>query len=83
MRVLAYLDAGSSSMILQALLGGVAGIAVALKMFGKRVFSIFTFWKKDEPVAAEATTATTASATTSVPAATPAKTEEAPAKETV
>jgi hypothetical protein len=47
--VLAYLDPGSGSMILQAILGGVAGVAVALKMFGRRFISFLTFWKRDEP----------------------------------
>lgn len=49
MRFLAYLDPASGSMLLQVLLGGIAGVAVAIKMFGKRVFRIFTFWKKHEP----------------------------------
>ena len=51
MKVLAYLDPGSGSMLLQMLLGGVAGVAVSIKMFGKRVFRTLTFWKKhdDEP----------------------------------
>lgn len=53
MDLLAYLDPGSGSMLLQVLLGGIAGIAVSIKMFGKRIFRIFTFWKKhdDEPAA--------------------------------
>jgi hypothetical protein len=51
MRVLAYLDPGSGSMLLQMLLGGIAGVAVSIKMFGKRVFRVLTFWKRhdDEP----------------------------------
>lgn len=51
----AYLDPGSGSMILQAILGGVAGLVVALKMFGRRMFSFLTFWKRDEgsPAAVE------------------------------
>ena len=52
MKVLAYLDPGSGSMLLQMLLGGIAGIAVSIKMFGKRIFRILAFWKRgeDEPV---------------------------------
>jgi hypothetical protein len=42
------LDPGSGSMLLQVLLGGVAGVVVSIKMFGRRIFSIFTFWKRDE-----------------------------------
>ena len=52
MNVLAYLDPGSGSMLLQMLLGGVAGIAVSIKMFGKRIFRTLAFWKRhdeDEP----------------------------------
>jgi hypothetical protein len=46
--VLAYLDPGSGSMILQAILGGLAGVAVALKMFGRRMLSFLTFWKRED-----------------------------------
>ena len=49
MRVIAYLDPGSGSMLLQMLLGGIAGVAVSIKMFGKRLLRFFTFWKRDEP----------------------------------
>ncbi|HYU60519.1 MAG TPA: hypothetical protein VEK39_07155 [Solirubrobacterales bacterium] len=47
--LVAYLDPGSGSMVLQAILGGIAGFAVALKMFGRRVISFLTFWKRDDP----------------------------------
>ena len=46
--LVAYLDPGTGSMILQAILGGVAGLLVALKIFGRRVFSFLTFWKRDD-----------------------------------
>ena len=58
MRVLAYLDPGSGSVMLQALLGGVATVLVSIKMFGKRVFRTLTFWRKhddEEPVENTAT----------------------------
>ena len=48
MKVLAYLDPGSGSMLLQMLLGGIAGVVVSIKMFGKRVFRTLTFWKKHD-----------------------------------
>lgn len=48
MDLFAYLDPGSGSMLLQVLLGGIAGLAVSIKMFGKRIFRIFTFWKKHD-----------------------------------
>ena len=39
--VLAYLDPGSGSMLLQILLGGIAGVAVAGKMYWQRIKSRF------------------------------------------
>jgi hypothetical protein len=53
MRIFAYLDPGSGSMLLQMLLGGIAGVAVSIKMFGKRIFSVLTFWRRDEKEPAE------------------------------
>lgn len=65
MNPLAYLDPGSGSMLLQVLLGGIAGIAVSIKMFGKRIFRIFTFWKKDdEESSSSSSSASSASAAT-------------------
>jgi hypothetical protein len=37
----AYVDPGSGSMLLQLLLGGVAGVAVAARMYWHRVRSFF------------------------------------------
>ncbi len=37
----AYLDPGTGSMILQLLLGGVAGMAVVLKLYWHRVKAMF------------------------------------------
>jgi hypothetical protein len=52
--MLAYLDPGSGSMVLSALVGGIAGIAVFFKMVGHKLM----FWKKtpkkDELETAEA-----------------------------
>jgi hypothetical protein len=48
MRVFAYLDPGSGSMLLQTLLGGFAALLVSIKMFGKRVFRVLTFWKRHD-----------------------------------
>lgn len=36
--IFAYLDAGSGSLILQAVLGGIAGIVVAAKAWKARMF---------------------------------------------
>lgn len=38
---LAYLDAGSGSLIVQAVIGGVAGVAVAAKLYWRRLVSRF------------------------------------------
>ena len=37
----AYLDPASGSMLLQMILGGIAGIALALKLFWHRVLGFF------------------------------------------
>ena len=57
--VLAYLDAGSGSMILQLLLGGVAAIGVALKMYWNRLLRFLRI-KKDDPAETAPATATEA-----------------------
>lgn len=38
---LAYIDPGTGSMMLQLLLGGIAGAWVVLKLFGHRIMSFF------------------------------------------
>ena len=50
MDVFADLDPGSGCVILQALLGGVAGVILTLKLFGRRVLSFFR--RRPEPDAA-------------------------------
>ena len=44
----AYLDPGSGSMFLQLLLGGVAGLMLAIKIFWRRILGIFGIHKKDD-----------------------------------
>jgi hypothetical protein len=51
MEVFAYLDPGSASALLAAVLAGVAGIGAALRTFGHNFMNKLMFWKKDEPVA--------------------------------
>ena len=52
--MLGYLDAGSGSILLQGLLGGLAGIAVVLKLFGRKIWRTLTFWRDhDSDVTAE------------------------------
>jgi hypothetical protein len=51
--VLAYLDPGSGSMILQIIAGGLAAVAVTAKLYWNR-FLRFLRIKKDEPEPAKA-----------------------------
>jgi hypothetical protein len=44
-----YLDAGSSSIILQMLVAGLAAVGVAVKLFWRRILR-FLHIRKDEPV---------------------------------
>lgn len=39
--LLAYLDAGSGSLIVQALVAGTAGVAVAAKLYWRRLTGVF------------------------------------------
>jgi hypothetical protein len=48
MDLLAYLDPGSGSMILQILAGGVAAVAVTAKLYWNRLLRFLRI-KKDEP----------------------------------
>jgi hypothetical protein len=45
---LLYIDAGSGSLLLQALAGGVAGIAVAGKFYWRRIKRALRFGRGDE-----------------------------------
>lgn len=45
----AYLDPGSGSMILQLLLGGVAGVVMAVKLYWQSFTKIFKNKKSVEP----------------------------------
>ena len=49
MRFFAYLDPGSASALLAAVLAGIAGIGAALRTYGKNFFDKLMFWKKSEP----------------------------------
>lgn len=50
MDLFAYLDPGSASALLAAVLAGVAGIGAALRSYGKNFMDKLMFWKKSEPV---------------------------------
>ncbi|NND44216.1 MAG: hypothetical protein HKN58_02755 [Xanthomonadales bacterium] len=45
---LAYLDPGTGSMMLQVILGGVAAIGVALKLYWYRILAMLGIKKKPE-----------------------------------
>ncbi len=46
--VIAYIDPGTGSIILQAVVGAIAGIAIAAKFYWHRVQKIFGFRKKSD-----------------------------------
>jgi hypothetical protein len=52
---LAYLDPGSSSVILQMLAGGIAAVAVTAKLFWGRI-ARFLRIKRDDPEAEDSST---------------------------
>jgi hypothetical protein len=51
--ILAYLDPGSGSVILQGLLGGLAAVAVTFKLWWKRLTGLFHRRERREPEPAE------------------------------
>ena len=51
--VLAYLDPGSGSMILQIIAGGLAAVAVTAKLYWGRLMKFLRI-RKDEPEAGQA-----------------------------
>ncbi|MBN8871171.1 MAG: hypothetical protein J0H66_14925 [Solirubrobacterales bacterium] len=64
MHIFAYLDPGSVSAALAAVLAGVAGIGAAFRTFGSNLKKKLFFWKKDEETPEAAATATAAPAET-------------------
>lgn len=46
--IIAYIDPGTGSIILQAIVGAVAGIAIAAKFYWYRILKIFGVQKKSE-----------------------------------
>ena len=49
--LLAYIDPGSGSMLLQVLLGGIAGVAVAVRMYWHRLRAFFGSRSNNPPEA--------------------------------
>jgi hypothetical protein len=52
-QVLAYLDPGSGSLIVQLLVGGVAALGVSVKMFWGRILSFLRVRRDEEESAVE------------------------------
>jgi hypothetical protein len=50
--VIAYLDPGSGSMIVQLLVGGVAAVGVSVRLFWGRILSLLRIRRDDEASAA-------------------------------
>lgn len=44
----AYLDPGTGSMLLQVILGGIAAVGVALKLYWHRLMAAFGLRKKEQ-----------------------------------
>jgi hypothetical protein len=44
----AYLDAGTGSLILQTILGGVAGLAILFKLYWEKLFTFLGIRKKKD-----------------------------------
>jgi hypothetical protein len=51
--ILAYLDPGSGSVILQAIVGGTAALAVTFRLWWGRLTGIFRRKRPDEPAPTE------------------------------
>ena len=51
MELIAYLDPGSGSMILQILAGGVAAVAVTARLYWGRLLKLLRIRKDDDEVA--------------------------------
>lgn len=64
--MLSYLDPASGSMVLSVIAGGIAGVAVLLKSFGRRILSFLLFWR-DEPTPEPADAGEDEAATSSAP----------------
>jgi len=73
--VFAYLDAGSGSVILQAVIGGFAAVAVSLKLFWRRILTFLRIRKPEEETqATPAAQATPADSREDAPVAEPTST---------
>ena len=46
----AYLDPGTGSMLLQVILGGIAAVGVAIKLYWHKLRAAFGMARKEDPV---------------------------------
>ncbi len=53
MAIMAYLDAGSGSMLLAAVAGGLAGITVLVRLYWNRFLGLFSKKRREAAVAAQ------------------------------
>ena len=51
--ILAYLDAGSGSLIVQLLVGGFAAVAVTVKLYWRRLLTLLHLRREEEPQTSE------------------------------
>jgi hypothetical protein len=54
MAIMAYLDAGSGSMLLAAVAGGLAGITVLARLYWNRFLGLFSKKRREAAAAAQA-----------------------------
>jgi hypothetical protein len=54
MAIMAYLDAGSGSMLLAAVAGGLAGITVLVRLYWNRFLGLFSKKRREAAAAAQA-----------------------------
>jgi hypothetical protein len=54
MEILAYLDPGSASALLAAVLAAIAGVGATIRVYGAKLKDKLFFWKKSEAAGNEA-----------------------------
>lgn len=51
MKIIAYLDPGSASAMLAAVLAAIAGAGATIRVYGAKIKDKLFFWRKSEPAA--------------------------------
>lgn len=49
MEIFSYLDPGSASALLAAVLAGIAGVGAAIRVYGVKIKDKLFFWRKSKP----------------------------------